>query len=364
MIPQHGDYTSTDAAVFSSLLARASAAVNASASSANDGLRHDPAAQLRNSGTGKNRNLSSIITRIQDDGPALALADDEVHLSTDKIPGSGLDNKLAPRSAAAPAVNRTAGLQHASGERSRASAEIATVRGLKREAAGTNKKGATQLVALLALVAAGVVCFSAYTMIDRADEIILALRQQGEGMRAGQESQNQTDILPLVSSLNEEMKALKNEFQAIRNDYRDSENRLSMKIPDDLADQLMKLSAVEGNGNELQNNLEHIRHDMADMKQVISSVRTGLPPVSAATRADSGDWIVNLASLSSRDKAQQAVTQLQESGVAPVIQETVVNGEIVYRLSVDGFFSRDDATLFINKARKELGFEGGWIRRS
>jgi cell division septation protein DedD len=359
------EYMTTDTDGFSSLLARATGAVNPNASSGIDDLQDEfTSERLRNTATGSNRNLSSILSRIQDDGPALALSDDKVHLSGDKKSGAAQNKKLTPRltgvssSVIGKACTRGIDVHNtvpAVGVDDNAHQQ-ATVQG--------RKSVWPHLLALLALVFAGAMYYSANRLIDRTDNIIQSLKQQDESKRVTAHSQQPNDILPLVASLNEELKALKNEFQAIRNDYRDTEHRLSMKIPNDLADRLTKLSAAEVSDSALQNNLQHIRHDMAEMKQVIKAVGTVAPAPIRPMQADTGDWVVNLASLSSRDKAQQAVTRLRDSGVAPTIQEAVVNGERIYRLSVAGFISRDEATVFINRARKELGFEGGWIRRS
>lgn len=375
MISRHRDYADTESSGFSSLLAHATAAVNPSAASGFDASFDVLAVQERSPPDGKNgnRNLSSIVAQIQDDGPALKLAEDTVHLSGVNKTGINAHKNTPTVTAGGSIANPGKTCTRPVDKSRRAAAEPDAAAGPAPQQAPdtSNRNGWPQLVATLVFGLAGVMCFSVYTLIDQADELIDSLRQQGESLRVAGESQNSsTDILPLVSSLNEEIRALKNEFQSIRNDYRDTENRLSMKIPDDLADQLIKINSTEGNDDELQNNLQHIRHEIAEMKQVIRSVRGTVvsapapAPTQVQAQVHSGDWVVNLASLSSRDKAQRAVKRLEDSGIAPVIQEAIVNGEKVYRLSVAGFFTRGDATVFINKARKEFGFDGGWIRRS
>jgi len=78
----------------------------------------------------------------------------------------------------------------------------------------------------------------------------------------------------------------------------------------------------------------------------------------------SSNLIVNLASLTSKDKARTAFEKLQHSGVTPVIQEVVVNEKMMYRISVDGFATRESASAFIIEAREKYGFGGGWIRQN
>lgn len=78
----------------------------------------------------------------------------------------------------------------------------------------------------------------------------------------------------------------------------------------------------------------------------------------------SDGWIVNLASLSSQSRAKKASEALRQSGLLPRIEEAVVDGNKVYRLSVSGFATRKDAMAFVVEAGEKYGWHGGWVRHS
>lgn len=368
MIAGHRAYPDSGSSGFSSLLARANAVANSATATGYDGSTDvmSMPEKFRSEGEIGNRNLSNIISRIQDEGPALELADDTVHLSGKKRTGEA-SNLTAPSVAHNKHIEKRGETTSRTVEQHRqtlAGINLESGHDSNQVAAKMKKNIWPQLMAILAIAVTVVMSFFVYTLITQADDIIDSLRHQGEQLRITADSQAlPPDIQPLVTSLNQELLALKNEFQAIRADYRDAESRLSKKIPDDLADRLTKIGAKDGSDTALQGKLERIRDEIAEMKKVIKSVKGSAAAAPVEVVASPGDWIVNLASLSSKDKAQQAVTRLKDSGVVPVIQEVVVKGEKVYRLSVAGFDSRGEATIFINKARQELGFEGGWIRR-
>jgi cell division septation protein DedD len=378
MNSQYADYMQSGIPGFSSQLAHA-------ISAANGGHRD----QKSSSGTDRergnnNRNLSAVIARIRDDGPADALADDTVTWS-----GAGRAQKPAPNTtplapAAGSADKAVKARVDAGADEDRTTSPAHDSGGslLRADSVTTKKSAWRQFAMLFALAGVGGMCFYLYTLVDQVDDIIRNLRPQGDDIRMTATTEQQSNaILPLVSGLNDELKSLKSELRVIRDDYRNTENRLSTRIPDDLSDQLMKIRTAAANDGALQENLVRIQREMAEMKKVIESVKTGMVTnvpstgrtgdvahATAPTKASvnpqpvAGAWIVNLASLSSRDKALQAVARLKATGVAPMIQEAVVNGEQVYRLSVAGFYNRDDAKAFIKKARREFGFDGAWIR--
>ena len=74
-------------------------------------------------------------------------------------------------------------------------------------------------------------------------------------------------------------------------------------------------------------------------------------------------WVVNLASLADRVRARKAYQQLRARGVSALIHEFDKNGVTMYRLSVGGFKSRESAEKFVMTAGRDYGYSSGWIRR-
>ncbi len=74
-------------------------------------------------------------------------------------------------------------------------------------------------------------------------------------------------------------------------------------------------------------------------------------------------FAVNLASFSDKNKAIKQLKGLRSDGVGAVMKATLIYGKKVFRISVDGFPTRDKANTFILKIREKYGLEG-WVRRS
>lgn len=73
-------------------------------------------------------------------------------------------------------------------------------------------------------------------------------------------------------------------------------------------------------------------------------------------------WAVNIATLSDNDRAITAMRRLQDAGYTSSIQELQRDDTTLYRLSVGGFQSIEQAEQFIEIAKTRFGFEGGWIQ--
>lgn len=70
---------------------------------------------------------------------------------------------------------------------------------------------------------------------------------------------------------------------------------------------------------------------------------------------------VKLVSLSNKLKANEIFNGLDTTEVSTQLEEALVNGNHVYRISVTGFKDRDKATLFIQNAANKYGIKGSRI---
>jgi len=73
---------------------------------------------------------------------------------------------------------------------------------------------------------------------------------------------------------------------------------------------------------------------------------------------------VSLVSLSNENKANEILERLDVSGLSPSLEKAVVNGKQVYRISVSGFTDLDEAKLFIHSAADKYGVKGSKIRNN
>ncbi len=77
-----------------------------------------------------------------------------------------------------------------------------------------------------------------------------------------------------------------------------------------------------------------------------------------------GGWSVNLVSSGSRAQAERALERLRRKEPRVRIREAQVKGRTVFRVVVPGFASREEALRYRGRAEKELGARGAWVGRS
>ncbi|RDH83824.1 MAG: hypothetical protein DIZ80_06710 [endosymbiont of Galathealinum brachiosum] len=76
-----------------------------------------------------------------------------------------------------------------------------------------------------------------------------------------------------------------------------------------------------------------------------------------------GQWAVNLMSVASESSARPVMASLAAAGYATSIESAVVNGNNWYRLRVNGFKTRQDASAFASSIDGTNGITGTWIVR-
>lgn len=80
--------------------------------------------------------------------------------------------------------------------------------------------------------------------------------------------------------------------------------------------------------------------------------------------SDAGRWLVHLASYGNRHQAEKALHKYASDLPDAVIQNALVKGKHVYRISVTGFSSKKDALAYRDRMQRELGLKGGWIAKN
>jgi cell division septation protein DedD len=343
--------------------------------------RHQTAAHAYS--TTANRNISSLVSQIRDDGPA----------------GTG-------KSKPAPAVQGVAKSIPASDSRDDDMLDddvvaISSMPGysldesnellememkIAQSARETRTSTWLHFVIIMLVTVSAVMGFIVFKLIGETGELRAAITHQLDTVAvmpaAAVETRSSAQLQQLLGSV----ETLSSELVAVNHQQKQLQDLVTAMIPDDFEQQLNQLSGIGHTVVGLQSDLSKIQQTVQslktehtagieqkpvtlkhaivkplDAKRSATKLTTMMPSqVSAATE----NWIVNLASLSTQQQALSAVDSLRVAGIAPIIQETVVNGKQVYRLSVDGFTTRAAAQEFIVRARTRLGFPGGWARRA
>ena len=368
MQAQHNARTTPGLADFSAALMRAN---RAGSQAENDistaSVAENTASRAYNSSA--NRNISSLISQIRDDGPA----------------GSS-NARTTPAADHAAKPNRNASENNAdmldddvveiSSIQKRAPGESSDLLELElkmaQSARQTRSNTWLHFVLIMLITVTAMMAYIVFKLVTETDELRAAVAvQQNYAPAVLAPLQLDTASGAKIEQLLGSVQALSSELVAVNTQQQQLQDLVTAIIPDDFEQQLSELSGFGSTVLGLQTDLTTIQQTLQTLKTDIKHSNRQKPaspkkivqlkqPSSVIASTD--NWIVNLASLSTQQQAQLAVDNLQKAGISPLIQETVVRGKRVYRLSVDGFASRDAAQVFIARAKNSLGFEGGWAR--
>jgi len=75
------------------------------------------------------------------------------------------------------------------------------------------------------------------------------------------------------------------------------------------------------------------------------------------------EWVVNVASSSHDQAMMERAAVLKEQGIPVERQILTIEGDLMYRLRVPGFATSDEARRYAGRLDKEFGIRGGWVSR-
>ena len=249
-------------------------------------------------------------------------------------------------------------------------------------------------IMLIALVISAIFIFSMGDReVDLSDQS--EMEEQGEWLQAAIENKQEQSIsnqaiherqsliliqleqlsaaIDTIKSGNEKYRADSREgLRIIQKDYQDSINTLAADItelqvmPDMHENDAMPTSIAEENITQVHEtsimNETQVKDDASTRLQEESSdnspVQTELYTESAA-----GDWVVNVVSAGQAEPVRQLLLKLQTSGIQAEIQEADVKGKTRYRLRVTGFTSRDEARKYAVNFDGTFGLKDPWVSR-
>ena len=323
-------------------------------SSALHNANHNQSRSYKDSASSYERNVSSLLSQIQDDGPAhddFSQAEKDVYLKSAAQGGYAQGNhKVNNDSNTAKQLNT---------ELSELSSPSAKTPGVAMSA--TKKKNILVIpliAALFAVVMMSLFMFEMDARISQFEEALATFEDSAEDSMDYQES----NLTPKLSRMNKKLQSIKDEMLSVKSDYMKSDRQYSALIANQVSPQSLEIEALRGDVSAVKNELLGLQSEFeAVNKKHIAA--NELKPSTTTVIASNG-WVVNLVSLKNKTQAENVVKQLHEAGLAPEIQKTVVNGGLVYRLSVGGFDTRSDAESFIHVASKQYGMKNGWVRKS
>ncbi|VAW54154.1 hypothetical protein MNBD_GAMMA05-1527 [hydrothermal vent metagenome] len=292
-----------------------------------------------------NKNISSVLSQIQDDGPAYS----EVK-KRDNLVKLKMENKLNLNNGAS---NDLQDKDLYTGESLLGSANFG-------KSANDKKKTWFQYIVVLFLIVC--VMFFMYQMDDRANKLEAILSNYDEDIQDTVDFYNQESSV--IIQLNADLASMKKELELISPNTNVEIKKMKTNSHIDIQDEIV--SSLEDEIQILKIQLDKVNNDLKIQlsKSEPLTVENNDTKTIKFEKQLATFWKVNLAALKNKNRVDEVVTQLKSDGLKPSIDEVTVNGQLIYRLSVGGFPRFSQAELFVITAEKEYGMKGGWIEKA
>lgn len=384
---------------------------------------HQQNTTSQNSATG-NGNISSVLSQIQDDGPAYinshinsnvnsntnshvnSHTDSSVHShstapapqrpdnlinlksdqadktsseQTNKVLNS--ENKQPDLSVASLSRDRQP-LSHSGARRQESGAKI-KVRGIAAAAIGLNKTKFTWIQ--LSLISFVVLIVFILLRIDaRTNQLEVTLNSLDAEVLDTVDSYT-SELSPKFRSIKNTLKAVRQDIELIKASTVPETAQGKLPVTEISDQSVSGQPVINNNVGSMEDEILALKNELKIVKDklkntsdniVVSNRANGINPhineqvtvtvtaTTAITETTTTGWVANLASFTTKAKANKAIEPLYAAGLSPMIQQANVNGHRIYRLIVDGFASKADAKTFVRRADNEFGLPGGWIRKS
>jgi hypothetical protein len=297
-----------------------------------------------------NKNISSMLSQIQDEGPAYA--------------DSQVDSQRSAKSNESPGYQQNDVLNN---EKKQPDLSAQFMRNRNTQAAtGLNKNKTTWIqVSLISFVALALTFFL-FRLDARTDQLEVSLNSHDDVLDSI--DSYTSELSPGFRSIKKTLKAVKQELELIK-----GSTVSETKVENTVVSEQLQPPSISDNIGIMDDEILALKNELKIAKDKLKAIssdkgRAGNPVVdekaSVASAIATTGWVVNLASFTDINKTEKALEPLYAAGLSPLIQEANVNGQRIYRLIIDGFASHADAKLFVRRADDEFGLHGGWIRKS
>lgn len=346
MASQQSTYTDSILSDFSSTL------LNAGAKSQDTG---DAIVSIssRKYGSADNGNLSSLLSQIQDDGPAY-----NESIKKDKLFTRGIDTD---HNASFASINQQ-------GQRLSPDAipEERAALFSKKERRITNANNYSTWLQLSLIILISIAAIYTVIKLDaRTSNLEQALNVYDTDLLENMATQSEK-LPPQINKINDAIKSVQQELQTIKTDYSalDMKYEVAMEvaIEDTLLDKSSSATGEKIIVSDLENEILLLKKELAMLKNKPNTTNKNTGPAIKTTA--SNRWTVNLASLTNEIMAEKLVEKLSVAGLIPTIESVLVNNQHVYRISVSGFADLAAAKVFIQTADKQYGMKDSWLRNN
>ena len=316
----------------------------------------------------ENANLSSVLSQIQDDGPAY---------DSEQKPGKLFSRATnSNRKGYADLANKPDDNSHndvarenasPSGESGRDEVSLTkaalTKAGItKKSNNSNNSNNSAWFQVLLILLITVIAALTLFNINLRTNDLEQALNIHDADLQDGSTSKI-NGLLPEINKINEVLKSVQQGMQLIKTDHSVLNEKYKATVEDNVSMETGAVVSIKDNVNVLESEILALKEELNTVKGrlEIKQANAKIKPVRKALV--SNGVTVNLASLSNEANAQALVKEITATGLLPEINEATVRDMQVFRISVSGFSDVAEAELFIRNAGEQYGLKDGRIRK-
>jgi len=308
-----------------------------------------------------NKNISSMLSQIQDEGPAYA----------DSQRSDDLTNLRSGKSNETPGYQQNDVVNNEKKQQPDLSAQFMRNRNTQA-ATGLDKNKIKWIQLSLILFVALALTFFLFRLDARTDQLEVSLNSHEDDVLDSIDSYT-SELSPEFRSIKKTLKLVKQELELIK-----ASTVSETKVDDPVVSEQFQPPSISDNIGIMDDEILALKNELKIAKDKLKALsadkaragnpggdeKTTVAASNAKTEISTTGWVVNLASFTNINKTEKALEPLYAAGLSPLIQEANVNGQRIYRLIIDGFVSQADAKLFVRRADDEFGLQGGWIRKS
>lgn len=290
-----------------------------------------------------NKNLSSVLSQIQDDGPAINDKKRESQLGFTKSKDMS---------------NHTVSLEQIEIVNGETTIDKIQSKSPKMHQVDTSKNhsGKKQILLLISItVVVALTLFNIELRTRYLEQAFNGMYIEIEENITMQEESFQMEMKKIDAS----MKTILQDLQLVKTNYADLDNRYSEAFENSILTKADKV-VLDKNVSVMGTEIQELKNEIATLKDRFNKIKT---PVTKKPVVNNG-LIVDLVSLTNAKKAEELVKKIYETGYVPSIKKMPFKNKSIYKISVSGFNNREQAKVFMHIASKKYGINNSRIRKS
>ncbi|MBL4711670.1 MAG: SPOR domain-containing protein [Gammaproteobacteria bacterium] len=319
-----------------------------------------------------NQNISSVLSQIQDDGPAYGDTEKRDNLVNFRTCNKKTEAEHRPNNS----------IQNKDSQPD-ISLELEQIKSAAVQMSLASDKNTKWLQILLFVIVLFATVYYYFDLQARTAQLEETVRLQESNIKDSLSFYNK-ELTPGIDNINKLLHGVKQELGLFQ-----KKDAVSSNTTLDIVNVLPEKETIQNdeNINNLENKIVVLENELAAANKIIIAINENTSAMKELSKkvidieqiddeiieksnvviADKkktniSGWVVNLASFSHKSRAEAVAEKITPSGFSPFIENASVNGEQMFRLVVSGFNERIEAENFVDLAANQYALQGGWIR--